>query len=722
MKPPITLLAAALLAALPVAHAQTVASPDNNIQVNVSVASGRLTYSVAYKGTTVIEASPLGVTVNSTDLGQGVSVGSTTTYNANTAYAWRGTHATAVNNYNGRRYPVTHTGSGTTYTFDVRAFNDGVAFSYLVNGSGSRTINGESTAFTLPAGSTIWYQSNFGHYEGLYTEADIGAVATGTNIGPPPTIRLPNSLGYVAISEGNLVNYSGMHLQVSAARRLKAVLANSSFALSGAIQTPWRVIMIGDLDRLVNNDIIHNVTAAPSSTLFPQGFATSWVRPGRCVWSWLNGYNVSYENMRTYTRLAGSLGFEYNLVDDGWQNWSDPWGQIQQLVTYGNGFNVKIWVWKRWSEISDQTARRNFFNSCRSAGVVGVKIDFMDSESKSIVDFIHNTLRDAAEYQLMVNFHGAGKPTGETRTYPNEMTREAVRGKEYGSAGPTHTAIVLLTRALAGHLDFTPMDLDSSVSREIASAICMTSALLVYAEDPQKILNSPFLDLIKNISPVWDETRVLPQTQLGRTASFARRKGTRWFVGTVNGSTAVGSFNLALSFLSPGKTYNARIIRDGATAYETRTVTSTTTLTGSLAANGGFVAEFTEAAASTALQAESAVLSGGTVSESTNAGYNGTGYANSPTAGGVIEFRNVDGKGGGTKTLRIRFALGATASRSGVLRVNGTAQTITFATTGSWTSWANTTATLSLTSGATNTIRLESNGSDLANIDEIEVQ
>lgn len=722
-------IAATLAALVSFAQAQSVASPDGNVQVNVSVVSGRLTYSVNYRGSPAIEASPLGTTINSVDLGQGVTIGTTTTYSANQSYAWRGVHSTAIDHYNGRRYPVTHS-SGATYTFDVRVFDDGVAFSYLIAGSGSRTVNGEATAFKIPSGSTVWYQPAFDKYEGSYTTADISSVAVGAVSGPPMTIRLPGSVGYAAITEGGLRNYSGMHLQCTATRTFKAVLADASFTLSGAIQTPWRVIMLGDLDALVNCDIPANVSPAPDATLFPNGVNTPWIKPGRSTWSWLNATrSITLANMKTYSSRASQMGIEYNIVDDGWKAWTDRFGQLAELCAYASGLNppVKTWVWVNYADITNQTTRRTFFSDCRTAGVVGVKIDFMDAETKVRVDFQNAALRDAVDFQLMVNFHGVGKPTGEARTFPNEMTREAVRGKE-GRPGAGHSVMIPFTRALAGSTDFTPMDLDGTwqnhgtVANEIASAICITSSLLVFSEDPTTMVNHPFSSLVRNIAATWDETVVLPQSSIGQVASFARRKGTKWFVGIMNNATA-RNLSVPLVFLPAGKTYSARIVDDSSSSFQQATVSSSTTLAVSLAANGGYVAELDEVVGGgDVYQAENFPIGGtGTVYESTNTGYNGTGYVNFGTTGGSVTFSNVDGNGGGTKTISFRYANGSGATRTGQLVVNGVTTNITFGTTATWTTWQAHNVTVTLNNSTTNTIRLQSNGQDLANVDQLTV-
>jgi alpha-glucosidase len=266
---------------------------------------------------------------------------------------------------------------------------------------------------------------------------------------------------------------------------------------------------------------------------------------------------------------------------------------------------VKIWVWKAYPDrkgidgIKDSVKRREFFGKCKAAGVAGLKIDFFDSESQEIINFYQNALRDAAKYQLMINFHGANKPTGESRTYPNEMTREAVRGLENRPPWALHNTILPFTRYLAGHADFTPVHFgkrmgETSWAHQIASAIVFTSPLLVYGADPKSMIENPFVEMIKSIPSTWDETIVLPQSSIGELALFARRKGNTWFIAALNGQTA-RQVSINLSFLGKG-TYIATLLRDNKAEQNTATqeqmkVTKKQSINIDLNTAGGFVAQ-----------------------------------------------------------------------------------------------------------------------------------
>jgi alpha-glucosidase len=211
-------------------------------------------------------------------------------------------------------------------------------------------------------------------------------------------------------------------------------------------------------------------------------------------------------------------------------------------------------------------------------------------------------LRETAENQLVVNFHGSNKPTGEPRTWPNEMTREAVKGMEYSKflTRAKHGATLPFTRLLAGHADYTPVHFgerrgDTSWAHQIASAAILLSPLLTYAAHPKRILEHPGAEMMKSIPSVWDETIVLPVSEIGEVAVFARRSDDTWFLAITNGLTA-RSLNIPLSFLDEGE-YRALLVRDSedaAAAIETENTTLRRgdSLAIDLLEGGGFIARF----------------------------------------------------------------------------------------------------------------------------------
>src|SRR5262245_44451770 len=196
--------------------------------------------------------------------------------------------------------------------------------------------------------------------------------------------------------------------------------------------------------------------------------------------------------MKEFSCLAGELGFEYNLIEGFWQRW--PESDLLDLIAYSRERNVGIWLWKHRKELDDPDAREQFFAHAQAVGAVGVKLDFFDHEAKEVVELYEACLRGAAEHRLMVDFHGANKPTGESRRCETAMTRQAVSGMERRSmtAWSEPTTTVPFTRMLAGHLDFTPMLFgerrrETSWAHQIATAGLFTSPVLVYGAHPRSI-------------------------------------------------------------------------------------------------------------------------------------------------------------------------------------------------------------------------------------------
>jgi len=585
----------------------TVTSPDGKIKLVIDSKAGALSYHVNFKSAQVIKPSGLGLIINGKTIGTNAAIGKVTKYAVNENYPYRGVHNLASNHYHGAKVELT--GSHSVFMLEARVFNNGVAFQYQVNSTGASVVEHDLTAFTIPAGSYVWYQPNIKTYEGKYSKQKIEDFKKGDLIGPPATIELPNNVGYMAITEGSLTDFAGMSLIADSNNVFKANLTGNTNK-TGTVATPWRIIEIGaDLNTLVNCDIIADISPAFDPKLFPKGYDTDWIKPGRSVWSWLAANrSITLGNMKRFTDYAAALGFEYNLVDEGWATWKDDnrdnWDMMKELVDYSAAKGVKIWVWKAYPNrkgipgIKDSVSRRAFFEKCRQIGIAGLKIDFFDSESQEVIDFYQAALRDAARYHLMIDFHGANKPTGETRTWPNEMSREAVRGMENRPPWAQTNTIVPFTRYLAGHADYTPMHFgdrmgEISWAQHIATMVVFTSPLLCLGADPQSMLDNPFKTMIQSIPSTWDETIVLPQSKIGNLVLYARRKGGTWFIAAMNGANQQKNINIKLSFLKGGR-YALNAVRDDeqqqANALpENAVVSGGSVLTINLNAKGGYV-------------------------------------------------------------------------------------------------------------------------------------
>ncbi len=615
---------------VPAAADVTVSSPDGHVRfVLSSNAQGHLEYTVTFNSKNIIDPSPLGIVVDRLDLAAGAQIGAAETYKINETYPWYGAHSTAVNNCNGVKVALKHPGTGTSYTLEIRAYDNGVAFRHLVPGEGARTPD-EATVFHVPAGSVIAPQNYVSGYEGLYpwrtTINTIEGMMDGEWTNPPFTFKLRDKSAYASITEGALVNYSGMVFQADATQALHARLGHSEPAtfgfrsrygkdterlshaavINGPITTPWRIVMVGaDLNALVNCDIVHNVAPPPDPKLFPNGLKTDWIKPGRAVWTYLDGGEGTVEGQKEFIRLGQQLGFEYIVMENFWRSW--PEEQLKEVVEYGRARGVRLFVWSIRSMLQDPKAMEEHFALCSRVGIAGCKIDFFDHENKEVVDLYERLAKSAAEHKLMVDFHGANKPTGLERTYPNIVGIEAVRGMEFAGPYAQHDVTLPFTRLLAGMADYTPTHFgvylaDTTWAHQVANALILQSPLLVYVAHPANMLANPSADVLKNIPTTWDETVVLPFSEIREVAAFARRSGNTWFVAITNGPYA-RNVRVDLAFLGRGAqqpagrqapSYEATLLRDTgepmALKVEHVTLSANDSLSVDLRSGGGFVA------------------------------------------------------------------------------------------------------------------------------------
>jgi alpha-glucosidase len=371
--------------------------------------------------------------------------------------------------------------------------------------------------------------------------------------------------------------------------------------VTGTITTPWRVVMIGaDLNALVNCDILPDLCPPPDAKIFPLGLKTDWIKPGRAVWKYLDGGESTLEGTKEFCKMAGELGFEYDVVEGYWGRWSDA--EIKDLVAYAKQNGVRLIFWKHSRSLRTPEDREAFFKKLHDLGVAGAKIDFFDNEHKEIIDLYQALLQNAAKYHLVVNFHGSDKPTGTSRTWPNEITREAVRGMESSRLRDraTHETTLPFTRMLAGPADYTVVDFgqrrqNTTWPHQIATAAIFSEPMLTYAANPSNLLANAGVDLIKSIPPVWDETIVLPPSEIGKLAIYARRSGDTWFLAMIGGPEAQ-TIQVPLSFLGPGA-YDSMFIRDSgkgpdAEEIERGSARGEDSLTINLRSGGGFIGRF----------------------------------------------------------------------------------------------------------------------------------
>lgn len=360
--------------------------------------------------------------------------------------------------------------------------------------------------------------------------------------------------------------------------------------------TPWRVLMLADdLNGLVNNRILSKVSDKPDPNLFPKGQKTDWIKLGKASFTWLveGKDRLSIANHKRYVDGCSELGIESVVVDDGWELWQQTekeangrtkWEMLKELVEYAKERNVNIWVWRSSSPrfgnktdvgLVDPKEREDFMKKCASVGVKGLKIDFFHTENLFTVNLMENILKDAANEKLMVIFHGVNKPTGDSFTYPNLLAKEAVRGLETvggenswapGPPWPYHNTVLPFTRWLVGPADYTPLNFRSfcpasvTFAHQLSSIYMFTSPMLIFAADMEDMLSSPGRSFIESVPVVWDETIVLAESEIGKLAALARRKGDVWYLTVLNGVEA-GTFETKLDFLPKGK-YRLEIAAD----------------------------------------------------------------------------------------------------------------------------------------------------------------
>ena len=614
-------LACVRLSDSPSTNSVSISSPDGAVTLRLWSEAAGLHYSVTLRGRSVIEPSPVVVIIDDSPITDAVKFGAVKRYTVDECYPWRGVHSVATNHCNGANISLQHARSERNYAIEVRVFNNGVAFRHIVPGGEQMRVPDEATKFLIPAASTVWHHNLEGHYEAVHEKSDVAEIRAGEWCAPPMTFRLPSG-EYGSVTEAALMNYSGMALQADGQRGFDVVLGHKHHvsypfrlrysndvarvskpaAIRGTITSPWRVVMVGrDLDALVNCDIVHNLCPPPDSALFPKGMQTDWVKPGRAVWRYLDGGRNTLEEVKDFSRWAGELGFEYQVVEGFWSRWSDE--QIKEAVEYSRERGVGLWFWRHSRELRTPESREQFFSKLERLGVVGAKIDFFDHEHKDIIDLYDELLRQGARHHILINFHGANKPSGESRTWPNEMIREGVRGMEASrlQTRAKHNTTLPFTRYLAGHGDYTPVVFgsrraDTTWAHQIATAAVFTEPLLTYGGHPTNLLANPGVEMIKAIPPVWDETVVLPESEIGERVAFARRKGDEWFLAILNGTQA-RTLKIPLSFLGAGN-YSALLLRDksdepAALQVERITAGRKDSLTVELSSGGGFIGRFT---------------------------------------------------------------------------------------------------------------------------------
>ena len=285
--------------------------------------------------------------------------------------------------------------------------------------------------------------------------------------------------------------------------------------------------------------------------------ATSWVEPGLAVWRYVDGGEDGFEELLRFSELGARLGAKYHIVEGVWQRWTDD--QVRAIVERSRALGVRLVFWKHSRQLRKPAERDAFFARLREIGVAGAKIDFFDHEGRESVDLYEELLRLAAENRIVLNFHGANKPTGRMRTWPNELVREAIRGMESRSLAERarHETILPFTRFLAGPADYTTMVFgerraDTTWAHQIASLATFASPCSRSRRTRRASSTTRRSTSSAASRPCGTRRSSLPASRIGKLSAFARRKDRMWMLAVMAGSEAA-TVTLPLSFLGEGR-------------------------------------------------------------------------------------------------------------------------------------------------------------------------
>ena len=616
-----------------------VKSPDGKIAVNVNCGEN-LDYSVSFKEETVISQSPLGFEFKGEEPMSGnftIAENEVKSVDEKWIPVVKSKHAEVRNNYNELYLSlVEKSGQRRQMELFVRAYNDGVAFRiklFRAARIGDRQITKELTGFTIPGDPKAWiveYSKGYSSSnESEFFEHPLSYLTEKSIAGMPLLMEYPGKF-WVAITEADIENYAAFYIGTKdTSNHLTTKLVplpgeqedGVKVRFSDEVFTPWRVIMIGDNPgTLIESEIIQNLND-------PCALAdASWIKPGMCAWDhwWSGEVKMEMPVIKQYIDLASAMGWPYMLVDWQWYGrfnnpeaditkWA-PQINIPEIIEYAASKNVRIIVWLYSTDVNRNGAYKTAFPLYRKWGVAGVKIDFMDRDDQYMVNWYHDIIKCAAENKLLVDFHGAYKPDGIIRTYPNMITREGVMGNEYykfsNRMSPEHNVKLAFTRMLAGQMDYTPGGflnvtkeqfkqqtpalVWNTRSAELSKFVIYESPLTVVCDHPDNILNQPGADFLKIVPTVWDDIKFLGGYP-GDWVAIAKRSGDKWFIGVMNNSVGK-TVELKLDFLPDGR-YNVEVWADAKNSdlmpaeikKATQSIQGGDILKVTLAKNGGWV-------------------------------------------------------------------------------------------------------------------------------------
>lgn len=628
-------------------------SPDGAVIVKVETGA-KLEWSVQIMGQQIIAPSAMSMQLEGGDvLGDNAKIVSSNTEKINTV----------INTVN---YVKAHIQDDCTqltincengYGVIFRVYNDAVAYRFFTKKNGEIVIKNEEANFnfTDDDNAFIPYQWDYrggkifnSSFEALYRESKISEFAKDSLAFLPLLVDVGNNKK-VVILEAELEDYPGMYLNINQTGKgfmgvyapypLEAELggygginyvptkrADYIAKTSGTRNFPWRAIAISNKDKeLLNNDIVQKLASPPRIA------DVSWIKPGQVSWDWWNDRNISHVDFKAgmntptykyFIDFAAANKIKYIIIDGGWSPSLDltkirPEINLQEIIDYGNKKKVDVILWASWYAVTQQMD--TVFPLYSKMGVKGFKIDFVDRDDQVAVASLYQIAKKAAEYHLLVDYHGVFKPTGLQRTYPNVVGYEGVKGLEnYKWAiedQPRYVVSIPYIRMMAGPMDYTPGAMRNSNKANFRpindnpmsqGTRCSQLAMYIIFEAPlQMLADNPTIymreqectNFIVKVPTTFDETVPL-DGKVGEYVSLARKKGDTWYVGAMTNWTA-RVLTIDFSFLGTGD-YEAVIFKDGINADRDGTdykreeirISSRTKLSIKLAPGGGWAARF----------------------------------------------------------------------------------------------------------------------------------
>jgi alpha-glucosidase len=618
-------------------------SPDGRIEVRIR-AAGQLRYDVVLKGKAVLENSTLTLDVEHKKLGVEPKVIDTKPRSQDQVIepVVRQKFAKIRDHYNELRLSMD---GGYAITF--RAYNEGVAYRFETSMSQERVkIYGEEAAFNFPSNFVVYYpqeDSFFSHNERKYLPQHLSEIAH-EFLATLPAVVDAGDGAKVAIAESDVDSYPGLWLRgtggnglaaafppyplkesLTGDRDYRVVESADYIALTAGTRTfPWRVIGIADHDGdLLTNQIVY-LLEKPSMLQ-----DTSWIKPGKVAWDWWNANNVYGVDFRAgintktyeyYVDFAAKYGIPYIILDEGWYKLGNlldvvPEINMDELTAYARQKNVGIILWVVWKTLDDQLIPA--LDQFEKWGVKGIKVDFMQRSDQILIEYYYRVSRECAKRKMLVDFHGDQKPATMTRTWPNLISTEGVRGMEWSKwsadSEPKHNVTLPFTRMFLGPMDYTPGAMRNATKltfapifgqpmalgtrcHQLAMYVVFESPLQMLSDSPSNYLREP--EIMAFLAPVpseWDETKVL-DARIAEYVVVARRNAKDWYVGAMTDWTP-RTLDIDLSFLPEGN-FTMEAYQDGINADRnasdyrkiTMQVSRTTKMKLTLASGGGWAA------------------------------------------------------------------------------------------------------------------------------------